>query len=81
MKGISITNEVNKQFEERILFLNKKLNELQDQFKQANTIKNNAFNTHENLKFINPNWKMQKLIFLNELTLRKEFLKDSTIIE
>lgn len=81
MEGITINKSVKIVFEERITFLKKRLSELQEEFKQANTNPRNAYNTQEKLKMINPNWKMEKLIFLNELSLREEILKDAIVVD
>lgn len=80
MKGITITQEIKNQFDERILFLNKRLNDLDDEFKKAK-VNNNAYDTGERLKNINPNWKMEKIMYRNELGLREEILKDAIIVD
>ncbi len=79
MKGIIITQKIKNQFEERILFLKKKLNNLQEEFNMANTIPSNSYNTKQKLKTINPEWECQKIMFTNELFLREEILRDAVI--
>lgn len=81
MKGITITQEIKNEFDERISFLKKKLNELQEEFNTANTIPTNSYNTLQKLKMINPDWKYEKLIHLNELSLREKILKDAVIVD
>jgi hypothetical protein len=80
MKGITITQEIKNQFDERISFLNKRLNGLEDEYKKAK-VNNNAYATGERLKDINPDWKMQKIMYRNELGLREEILKDAIIVD
>jgi len=81
MKGMTITQEIKNEFDERISFLKKRLNELQEEFNMGNTIPNNSYNTSQKLKTINPDWKCQKLIHLNELSLREKILRDAVIVD
>ena len=80
MKGVTITQEIKIEFENRIEFLKKRLNGLEQQYKNAKINKNVAW-TSERLKDINPRWKMEKICHLNELSLREEFIKDSIVID
>lgn len=81
MKGITITQEIKNGFDERISFLKNRLNELQEEFNTANTIPNNRFNTEQKLKMINPDWRCEKLIHLNELSFIEKILKDVFIVD
>ena len=80
MKGITITQEIKSQFQERINFLKKRINDLEEQYNSAK-VKNNAFSTHERLKSINPDWKIQMMCHKNELYFREDVLKDAIIVE
>jgi hypothetical protein len=80
MKGITITQEIKNHFDERISFLNHRLNDLEDEFKKAK-VNNNAYATEQRLKDINSDWKMQKIMYTNELGLREEILKDAIIVD
>jgi hypothetical protein len=80
MKGITITQEIKNQFDERISFLNHRLNDLEDEFKKAK-VNNNSYATEKRLKDINSDWKMQNIMYSNELALREEMLKDAIIID
>ena len=81
MKGITITQEIKNEFDERISFLKKRLNELEEEFNMVNTIPNNSYNTSQKLKMINPDWKYEKLIHLNELSLLEKILEDAFIVD
>jgi hypothetical protein len=80
MKGITITQEIKNHFDERISFLNHRLKDLEDEYKKAK-INNNVYATEERLKDINSDWKMQKIMYRNELGLREEILKDAIIVD
>lgn len=80
MKGITITQEIKIQFEERIAFLKNRINDLEQQLNGVK-VKNNAFATHERLKSINSEWKMQMMCHKNELNFREDILKDAVIVD
>jgi phage shock protein A len=80
MIGITITQEIKAQFEERITFLKNRINDL-EQERNSVKVKNNAFATHERLKSINPEWKMQMMCHKNELYFREDVLKDAVIVD
>ncbi len=80
MKGITLTQEIKVEFENRISFLKKRLNELEQQYEKAK-MNNNVAWTTERLKEINPDWKIEKLCHINELNLREEIMRNSIFID
>ena len=79
MVGITITQEIKSQFEERITFLKNRINDLEQQ-RNGVKVKNNVFATNERLKSINPDWRMQMTCHKNELSFIKDVLKDAVIV-
>ena len=80
MIGITITQEIKIQFEERITFLKNRINDLEQQ-RNSVKVKNNGFATHERLNSINPDWRMQMTCHKNELYFREDVLKDAIIVD
>lgn len=80
MVGITITQEIKTQFEERITLLKNKINYLEKQRNDVK-VKNNAFATHERLRLINPDWGMTMICHKNELILRESILEDAVVVD
>lgn len=78
MKGITVTQEIKNQLQERIDFLKNKINYLEEQRNSAK-VNNNGFATHERLKSINPDWRMQMTCYKNELYFTEDILKDAVV--
>lgn len=72
MKGIIITKEIKLQFDERIDYIKKRLEDLQKEFPRIKREQNqrDIFD-----------WKIAKLCFRNEIAFRESVLEDAKIID
>lgn len=72
MKGVTITNEVKNEFDDRIIFLKKRIDDLHKEFpkvKKSGDIRTNF------------DWKTNMLCHRNELSLRESILEDAEIVD
>jgi len=72
MKGITITKEIKCQFDERIDFLKKRIEDLNQEFPEIKRLggQRELFD-----------WKTEKLCHGNELYFRESILKDAKIVD